>query len=75
MSAKNFSPIQYISSSNVFLKCINHLPMEKPSTLLKSKKIRSGYLPRKSVIQNILDYSKSLAVCESKFGKIVFINN
>jgi hypothetical protein len=49
--------------------------MEKPSTLLKSKKIRSGYLPRKSVIQNILDYSKSLAVCESKFGKIVFINN
>ncbi len=49
--------------------------MEKTSTLLKSKKIRSGYLPRKSVIQNILDYSKSLAVCESKFGNIVFINN
>lgn len=49
--------------------------MEKPSTLLKSKKSLSGYLPRKSVIQNILDYSKTLTVCESKFGKIVFINN
>ncbi len=53
--------------------------MDKNDTLVKpAKKLKTTRLekPRTSVIENILNYSKSLDVIQSPFvGSFVFVNN
>lgn len=51
-------------------------PMEKNNTLLKKIKISKGEFPRKFVIDNLLNYSKSLDVIKTSFGSnFVFSQN
>lgn len=49
--------------------------MEKTSTFLKTKKTLTKFSPSKRVICNLLNYSKSLTICNTQLGNIVFVNN
>lgn len=50
--------------------------MEQRSTLLRGKKTPSRLLPRRHVIENILNYSKSMSIIRFPLGdSIMMINN
>jgi len=49
--------------------------MDNSSTPLKKKKVSYHLVPRKHVIDNILNYSKSLDVFSTSIGNILISNN
>ena len=48
---------------------------EKSATPLKEKKVFDLFIPRKHIIENILNYSKSLEVFKTPYGHIFVSNN
>lgn len=52
-----------------------YLPMEKNLTIFKRTKTTKTELPRKNIIDALLNYSKSVEVVKNKFGVFVLVNN
>lgn len=48
--------------------------MEKTSTTLKRKSVKQ-HKPSRNIIENILNYSKSMVVMPTDFGKTMLIIN
>lgn len=51
------------------------LPMEKNLTIFKPTKTTKTELPRKNIIDTLLNYSKSVEVVKNRFGVFVLVNN
>ena len=52
------------------------MPMEKNATIFKKIKTAKPELPRKSVIDNLVNYSRSLQIIRNPFGNsFIFQNN
>ncbi len=49
--------------------------MEKNLTIFKRTKTTKTELPRKNIIDALLNYSKSVEVVKNKFGVFVLVNN
>jgi len=49
--------------------------MEKNLTIFKPTKTTKTELPRKNIIDTLLNYSKSVEVVKNRFGVFVLVNN
>jgi hypothetical protein len=50
--------------------------MSQPITLYrKYTKVNLNKTPRKSIIENLISYSKSIQFSDTPIGKILFVNN
>jgi len=52
------------------------MPMNKEITLCKkSSKLNLNQVPRKAVIETLINYSKSIQVVNASIGQFVVVNN
>ena len=52
------------------------MPMENNETLLNRVKSQKTEVPRRSVIKNLINYSKSLEVFKDRYNQVfLFVNN